>query len=305
MRRECRERFPRPPRVSDHTMHHGTCVKHVPWCMTGSLTSGFLVTRWRGTMADLEGGAHKIMIFAIYNSIMIFFHEAHRNNLLIRSKIRVITHRCSRTLPWVVSSIGHILGRRVDSPAAIPWSSCSADRQTARSRQGHFDADLVNSLRPDGVKKLSQHWIGQRVVCAKKLPGPLLTFVNCILRNKLQWNWNQVTKRFLVRKCIVFENFVCEMLCRSIMVWPPYINLFFPDTSTMQEIIIYVGGVVLSREMFNSLGRATHICVSKLTNIGADNGLTPVSTPNHYLNQWRDIVIWTLGNKLQWSLNRN
>ena len=32
------------PRVSDPDMHHGTCVTHVPWCMPGSLTGGFL---WR------------------------------------------------------------------------------------------------------------------------------------------------------------------------------------------------------------------------------------------------------------------
>ena len=48
MRRECRERFPPPPQFSDPDMHHGTCVKHVPWCMPGSLTSGFLWSRWRG-----------------------------------------------------------------------------------------------------------------------------------------------------------------------------------------------------------------------------------------------------------------
>ena len=45
MRRECRERFPRhqllrKPRVSDPGMHHGTCITHVPWCMSGSLTRG-------------------------------------------------------------------------------------------------------------------------------------------------------------------------------------------------------------------------------------------------------------------------
>ena len=48
MRRECRERFPRHPRISDPDMHHGTCVTHVPGCMPGSLTSGFLWSRWRG-----------------------------------------------------------------------------------------------------------------------------------------------------------------------------------------------------------------------------------------------------------------
>ena len=42
MRRECRERFSPPPWVSDPDMHHGTCVVHVPWCISGSLTNGFL-----------------------------------------------------------------------------------------------------------------------------------------------------------------------------------------------------------------------------------------------------------------------
>ena len=45
MRRECRERFPRHRLqrkllVSDPGMHHGTCVTHVPWCISGSLTRG-------------------------------------------------------------------------------------------------------------------------------------------------------------------------------------------------------------------------------------------------------------------------
>ena len=35
-----RRRFPRKPLVSDPGMHHGTCVTHVPWCMSGSLTCG-------------------------------------------------------------------------------------------------------------------------------------------------------------------------------------------------------------------------------------------------------------------------
>ena len=42
---ECRERFSRhwlrrKPLVSDPAMHHGTCVTHVPWCMSVSLTRG-------------------------------------------------------------------------------------------------------------------------------------------------------------------------------------------------------------------------------------------------------------------------
>ena len=42
---ECRECFPhyrfqRKPLVSDLGIHHGTCVTHVPLCMSGSLTHG-------------------------------------------------------------------------------------------------------------------------------------------------------------------------------------------------------------------------------------------------------------------------
>ena len=42
--RECRKRFPRnrqrKPLMRDSGMHHGTCVTHVPWCMSASLTRG-------------------------------------------------------------------------------------------------------------------------------------------------------------------------------------------------------------------------------------------------------------------------
>ena len=43
MCRECQERFPRHRRLAIPT-----CVTHVPWCMPGSLTSGFLWSRWQG-----------------------------------------------------------------------------------------------------------------------------------------------------------------------------------------------------------------------------------------------------------------
>ena len=35
-----RRRLQKKPLVSDPGMHHGTCVTHVPWCMSGSLTRG-------------------------------------------------------------------------------------------------------------------------------------------------------------------------------------------------------------------------------------------------------------------------
>ena len=43
------------PWVSDPDMHHGTCVTHVPWCILGPLTSGFLWSRWRGKRSQHPG----------------------------------------------------------------------------------------------------------------------------------------------------------------------------------------------------------------------------------------------------------
>ena len=34
------QRLQRKPQVSNPGMHHGTCVTHVPWCMSGSFTRG-------------------------------------------------------------------------------------------------------------------------------------------------------------------------------------------------------------------------------------------------------------------------
>ena len=50
--------FPPPPRVSDPEMHHGTCVTHLPWCMPGSLTSGFIWSRWRGKRSRYSRRMH-------------------------------------------------------------------------------------------------------------------------------------------------------------------------------------------------------------------------------------------------------
>ena len=51
-------------------------------------------------------------------------------------------------------------------------------------------------------------------------------------------------------------------------------------------------------------GRVTHICVSKLTIIGSDNGLSP---DRRQAITWTNagLLFWTLRNKLQWNLNRN
>ena len=47
--------FSPPPRVGNTDVHHDTCVTHVPWCMPGSLASGFLWSRWRGKRSKHSG----------------------------------------------------------------------------------------------------------------------------------------------------------------------------------------------------------------------------------------------------------
>ena len=48
----------------------------------------------------------------------------------------------------------------------------------------------------------------------------------------------------------------------------------------------------------------THICFSKLTIIGWDNGFGAWPVLSHYLNQCRNIVSWTPGNKIKWNINQ-
>ena len=55
--------FTPPPRVSDPDMHHGTCVTHVPWCMPGSLTRGFLWSRrWGKTFPAFPAHAQPAIL---------------------------------------------------------------------------------------------------------------------------------------------------------------------------------------------------------------------------------------------------
>ena len=54
--------FP-PPLVSDPDMHHGTCVTHVPWCTPGSLTSGFLWSRWWGKRSRHSRRMRKLRLY--------------------------------------------------------------------------------------------------------------------------------------------------------------------------------------------------------------------------------------------------
>ena len=55
--------FSPQPRSSDPDMHPGTCVTHVPWCMSGSLTRGLLWSRWRGKCSRHSRRMHNTQFY--------------------------------------------------------------------------------------------------------------------------------------------------------------------------------------------------------------------------------------------------
>ena len=66
--------FSPPTLVRDPDMHHGTCVTHVSWCMPGSLTGGFLWSRWRGKTFPAFPAHAQPTILRIWQEV----HHTHR-----------------------------------------------------------------------------------------------------------------------------------------------------------------------------------------------------------------------------------
>ena len=72
--------FSPPPRVSDTDMHYGTCVTHVPWCMTRSLTSVFLWSQCQGKRSRHSWRMHKPQFYVSDKRPMteyLFIHSSH------------------------------------------------------------------------------------------------------------------------------------------------------------------------------------------------------------------------------------
>ena len=55
--------FSPPPRLRDPDLNHGKCVRHVPWCMPGPLSSGFLWSRWRGKRSRHLQRMHNLQFY--------------------------------------------------------------------------------------------------------------------------------------------------------------------------------------------------------------------------------------------------
>ena len=59
-----RYRLQRKPLVNDHGMHHGTCVTHVPWYMSGSLTRG-------GSGGGGSGGGGVVVVVVVVVMVVV------------------------------------------------------------------------------------------------------------------------------------------------------------------------------------------------------------------------------------------
>ena len=75
--------------------------------------------------------------------------------------------------------------------------------------------------------------------------------------------------------------------------------------SIQNRIIHRLPSLQTNRRLLTHWGRVTHICVSELTIIGSDNGLSPGRSQAIICICCGDIVNWSLRNKLQWNFNRN
>ena len=99
--------FSPPPRVGDPDMLHGTCVTHVPWCMPGSLTSGFIWSRRRGKRSRHSLRMRNPQFYVSGKrpmaTMILYFNKIHMYH-----DINTFQHLCIWVIPTLF--IGFLLG---------------------------------------------------------------------------------------------------------------------------------------------------------------------------------------------------
>ena len=106
--------FSPPPRVSDPGMHHGTCVTHVPWCMPGSLTSGFLWSRWWGRRSLHSRRMRNLQFYVSGKRPMAHWHKQTPFCIFIMpllQRVLWISSYVWNALLWLIRRSGAIRGR--------------------------------------------------------------------------------------------------------------------------------------------------------------------------------------------------
>ena len=71
---------------------------------------------------------------------------------------------------------------------------------------------------------------------------------------------------------------------------------------TLNQFTVYLTQKLWILDQIDFWGRVTHICVSKLTIISSENGLSPGHRKVMIYIPMLEYFNWTLGNKLQWNL---
>ena len=105
-----RKRLQRKPLVSEPSMHHGTCVTHVPWCMSGSLTRG-VVENVPGIPGAYATHNFTYLVRGPYTNISL--DMSHRLDLHAGSTIPRVVHTAEHgnadDRQWFVSKHCYIL----------------------------------------------------------------------------------------------------------------------------------------------------------------------------------------------------
>ena len=99
---------------------------------------------------------------------------------------------------------------------------------------------------------------------------------------------------------LVYDGVIMECEIRTKCLIQPW-RMYWCSTSCICDVnfnYIYPS----NRYMLTHWGRVTHICVSKVTIISSDNGLSPGLYQDII---WTNAGILLIGKKLQWNLNRN
>ena len=129
-----RRRFQRKQLVSDPGMHHGTCVTHVPWCMSGSLTCG-------------DGENVPGIPGACAPAILRIWQEAH-----------AIKYACYKLLQYFPLLKKKLTLKRYFSPHQLSlylrrhWSEIQQQPAIQRLLHGRvLDRDLHNTLLRKGI----------------------------------------------------------------------------------------------------------------------------------------------------------
>ena len=98
--------FSHPTRVSDPDMHHGPCVKHVPWCMSGSLTNDFYWSRWRVKRSRYSSRMRNPQFFVSGKRSMVYLYLIIQYH---RVTCRSLEHYIMMYLSWMYKKQGNIV----------------------------------------------------------------------------------------------------------------------------------------------------------------------------------------------------